>query len=68
MWTHLNSSYKIKQLLSTQKFLAPFDSTKVKEMWRLDLQEIHSKTDTEESAEQLRYWIEKEIVALFDFK
>ena len=51
MWTHLNSSYKIKQLLSTQKFLAPFDSTKVKEMWRLDLQEIHSKTDTEESAE-----------------
>jgi len=32
------------------------------------LQEIHLKTDTKGSAEELRYWIEKEIISLFDFK
>jgi hypothetical protein len=30
--------------------------------------EIHLKTDTEGSGKELRYWIKKEIIPLFDFK
>jgi len=64
----LNFFNKIKGIFSAQKFFIPFNSKKVGEKLLLESKEIHLKTDTEGSGEELRYWIDKGIALLFDFK